>query len=116
MDRYRITPGQELDPEGPAFGARIEDHAVVLPDHLTTLLARHALGDDAVANASFLASFPSAVAQPLGLSPQAVLESAQTLLKLLKDAGAEIPTAPAPQRRIYGAMPPQRLAAEQGEG
>ncbi len=111
MDRYRIMADRKLNPGDPAFGARIRDKTVVIPDNLVTLLARHSLGDDAVTNASFLASFPTAVAAPLGLTPQAVIVSAKNLLLLLKDAGADIPVPATPvRRRSYGALPPGQFA------
>lgn len=110
MNRYRMTAQPGLSLQNPAFGAQLRDHEVAMPDHLMRLLAEHSLGDNAVANASFLASFPAAVARPLGLTPQAVVQAAQDLLGLLKDAGADVPASLAPPRRqSYGALPPGQL-------
>lgn len=108
MDHYTITPDRQLNAADPAFGARIHNHSVALPNNLIRLLAKYVNGDDAVAHANFLLGFPSSVADKLGMSAESVMVSAQCLLTLLADAGARIPTVPN-RTFIYGAsLPVQR--------
>ena len=115
MDQYKITPERHLNAADPAFGARIHEHSVALPNDLTSLLVKHVNGDDAAAHASFLLGFPSSVADKLGMSPESVMASAQGLLTMLADAGARIPAVPN-RTFSYGArLPGQRSGNGAGD-
>lgn len=110
MTRYKIKVDPNLNVRNEAFGVRVDNNDVFIPARLAQVLKQIPLGDDAVTIASFLASFPTSVASPLGFSPEAVLKAANAFIKLLDESGADVSSARRPTSRLpRGAKHPGQL-------
>lgn len=86
MPEFKISVDQSLDAAGGALAMRVGQKSVLVSKSLADALAPYALGNDAFTVASFLASFPSAVAGSLGLNPATVSESAKHLVEQLEQS------------------------------
>lgn len=93
MTKYKVKVDPNLNVTNDAFGARVVNNDVFIPSKLSHALKHLPLGDDAVTIAGFLASFPTSVASPLGLSPAAVIKAVNALIKLLEESGADVSSA-----------------------
>lgn len=110
MTRYRVKVDPELNVNNHAFGARIDNGDVFIPSELAQALKQHPVGEDPVTIAGFLASFPTAVAGYLGLSPRAVMKSVEDFIELLEESGADVTRVRRrSSHRIYGARHPGQL-------
>ena len=90
MTHYTIEASPDLNVHARAFGARVSQERVLVPQRLATLLTPYALGNDALTVAGFLKSFPASVASPLGLSQDEAHHSAEELVDLLQESGADV--------------------------
>lgn len=110
MTTYKIKADSALDARGRAFGARVCGSEVLLPTKLAQALERFVVGDDAVTVASFLDSFPTAVATTLNVSPQAIKDAAEALIAMLAESGADVSRLRRPTpSRTRGARHPAQL-------
>jgi len=89
MPRYKIQVDPKLSVQDAAFGARVVDERVLVPERLAQALAPYSLGNDASTVAGFLSSFPATVAGALGLNPGVAIESAGQLVGLLTKYGVD---------------------------
>jgi hypothetical protein len=77
MSKFTIKGDPALDHVEDGIALRVAHHDVLVPEALVMAVGPYALGNDAVALAGFLASFPTAVSGSLGVSPGAVVDFAE---------------------------------------
>lgn len=107
MSKFTIKGDPALDHVEDGIALRVAHHDVLVPEALVMAVGPYALGNDAVAFAGFLASFPTAVSGSLGVSPGAVVDFAESLTNVLEESGADVSVIRArPVRRSYGALHP----------
>jgi hypothetical protein len=86
---FVIRPDSRLSGRSEAFGAYIAGNEVFIPSEIVRVLEGLSIGENPGTVAGYLASFPTAVAAALRLSPTEVVNSANDLLSLLRKAGVE---------------------------
>lgn len=91
------------------FGARVDGERLLVPPILGTILLENRL-TTAEGFVSFAHSFPTALAQPLGWSPDDVMQALYRLTPLLRGlVSRDILNPPSPPKRGYGALNPVLL-------
>jgi hypothetical protein len=107
VSKFTIKADPALDRIEEGIGLRVAHNNVLVPEALVRAVDPYALGNDAVAFAGFLASFPTAVSGSLGIPPGAVVDFAESLTNVLEKSGADVSAIRArPVRRSYGALHP----------
>ncbi|HWE40475.1 MAG TPA: hypothetical protein VG406_28265 [Isosphaeraceae bacterium] len=90
MHHFQVSVDPKLSVRNPAFGARVADQRLYVPERLARVLKTYALGDDPVTIAGFLVEFPGTVATDLGFEPSNAFKAAWELIQLLDRAGADV--------------------------
>jgi hypothetical protein len=90
MKKFHIKIDPDLSVQTQAFGARVDDDNVFIPQKLAQVLERFSLGDDATSIAGFLTDFPTSLTGALGLSLDAVIAAGNAFTKLIEESGADV--------------------------